>query len=357
MTNDNTEKSEQQPQRQNMLPALLSLLFPGLGQLVQGRKIFALYAFLYVLTLFILYSICVGGVGRWMLNSYDFFRINFYALLVFFPFWAILLSVLDAVAWKKDQPSLRGSRFVKLGIGSVFVVMLTFFLLFATSLGDYLRRIQCITNLMNIVQAMHCYYEDHKCFPPAYTVDENGVPLHSWRVLILPYFVPDSTKYKTLYEKIRLNEPWDSEYNQQFHDVNIPFYSCPVAVRSSVIRRILPNMKSIGMSHYSVVIGQETPFPGSETTTLCDITSGTQNTLLVVERPFPVNWMDPNNEIRFENAIVGINRSPYGIGSFHSGGAMVAQGCGWAWFVSDSIDPATLRTWLTKSGGEKVEIP
>ena len=342
-----------------MLPALLSLLFPGLGQLVQGRKSSALYAFLYVLSLFVLYSICVGSAERWMLNSYDFFCINFYALFVFFPLWAILLSALDAAAWKKDPPLPRVSRFIKLGVWSVVVVVLATFLLIATSLGDALRRIHCISNLMTIVQAMHYYYEDHKCFPPAYTVDENGKPLHSWRVLILPYIVTYSTEYKTLYDKIRLDEPWDSEHNQQFHDVSIPIFSCPAAVRSGTVRRILPNMKSTGMSYYSVVIGPETAFPGSETTTYADFEDGVGNTLLVVERPLPVNWMDPNNEIRFENAIVGINRSPYGIGSSHTlhSGAMVAKGCGWAWFVLENIEPETLRAWLMKSGGEKVEIP
>jgi hypothetical protein len=57
---------------------------------------------------------------------------------------------------------------------------------------------------------------------PAYTVDDNNKPLHSWRVLLLPYI-----EEKELYDKIRLDEPWDSEYNSQFHYYTIPIYQCP----------------------------------------------------------------------------------------------------------------------------------
>ena len=51
-------------------------------------------------------------------------------------------------------------------------------------------------------------------YPAAYTVDAEGKPLHSWRVLILPYL---GDAESALYEQIRLDEPWDSEWNSQFH--------------------------------------------------------------------------------------------------------------------------------------------
>ncbi|MBC8288680.1 MAG: DUF1559 domain-containing protein, partial [Planctomycetes bacterium] len=49
------------------------------------------------------------------------------------------------------------------------------------------RRSQCKNNLKQIGIALHNYHEDHGAFPPAYTMDANGQPLHSWRTLILLY--------------------------------------------------------------------------------------------------------------------------------------------------------------------------
>ena len=64
------------------------------------------------------------------------------------------------------------------------------------------NRIECMTNMQMIVLAMLLYHEDHGTLPPAFTVDANGTPLHSWRVLLLPYL-----GYDELYAKIRLDEP------------------------------------------------------------------------------------------------------------------------------------------------------
>ncbi len=43
--------------------------------------------------------------------------------------------------------------------------------------------------------------------------DENGIYPHSWRVYLLPYM-----EQNWLYKQIRLDEPWDSEWNRQFHE-------------------------------------------------------------------------------------------------------------------------------------------
>ena len=72
------------------------------------------------------------------------------------------------------------------------------------------RRSQCKNNLKQIGLALHNYHDIYHVFPPAYTVDGNGKPLHSWRTLILPYL-----DQAPLYLKIDLSKPWDDPANAE----------------------------------------------------------------------------------------------------------------------------------------------
>src|SRR5205807_8143584 len=50
-----------------------------------------------------------------------------------------------------------------------------------------LKRTLCRWNLMQIGFALHQYHDEYGSFPPAYIADEQGRPIHSWRMLLLPY--------------------------------------------------------------------------------------------------------------------------------------------------------------------------
>lgn len=69
-------------------------------------------------------------------------------------------------------------------------------------------RMHCSNNLKQISLALHNYEETYRSFPPAWTVDENGNRLHSWRTMILPYL-----EQKPLYDSIDLSKPWDDPAN------------------------------------------------------------------------------------------------------------------------------------------------
>jgi hypothetical protein len=60
-----------------------------------------------------------------------------------------------------------------------------------------------------IMGAIQLYHSEYGVFPPAYTVDPQGRPLLSWRVLLLPYLEEHS-----LYEEFHFDEPWDSLHNR-----------------------------------------------------------------------------------------------------------------------------------------------
>jgi hypothetical protein len=84
------------------------------------------------------------------------------------------------------------------------------------------RRMQCSNNLRQISLALYTYENHYGSLPPAYIADTNGKPMHSWRVLILPYL-----ERKDLYNQYNFNEPWDGPNNKKLLDARPSFYACP----------------------------------------------------------------------------------------------------------------------------------
>jgi hypothetical protein len=69
---------------------------------------------------------------------------------------------------------------------------------------------QSSNNLKHQMIALHNFHDTFTRFPAAYSVDDEGKPLLSWRVHILPYI-----EQKPLYDEFHLDEPWDSEHNKK----------------------------------------------------------------------------------------------------------------------------------------------
>ncbi len=173
------------------------------------------------------------------------------------------------------------------------------------------RRHDCIQQVRRITLAVLLYERDHGTLPPAHSADAAGNPLHSWRVLLLPYL-----GHESLYEKIRLDEPWDSPHNRQFHGEAVAFYRCPSD----------PAAKP-GQTTYSVVVGPDMPFEAGEGKRLADFGPDSDDMILVGERTDPVCWMDPTREVSQAAADEGIDARSFGsgppgpgrIGSHHPG--------------------------------------
>lgn len=162
------------------------------------------------------------------------------------------------------------------------------------------RRCHCVDNLHQISLALLRYACDHGTLPPAFTVDAAGRPLQSWRVLLLPYLGQEG-----LFNKIHLDEPWDSPHNRQFHNVAPAVYQCPSAELAT------------GQTAYSVIVGEHTPFGAGVGRALDKFG---MHMVLVVERQKPVDWMQPDSELTEAVASKGINSKEPGfdgVGSRH----------------------------------------
>ena len=200
------------------------------------------------------------------------------------------------------------------------------------------RRAQCSNHLQRIGLAMQQYHDQHGSFPPAYIPDENGQPMHSWRVLILPYL-----GHETLYEEYDFNEPWDGPNNSALAFAMPEEYGCPSDPASGQ-----------AMTSYVAIVGKETAFPGSEPTSLDQFTDGPENTILLVEdRDAGVNWLEPR-DLEFKEVQTRLENATFepSVTSFHPGGANVLYADGRVEFLGDAQAPEAQKGRFTIDGGE-----
>jgi prepilin-type processing-associated H-X9-DG protein len=198
------------------------------------------------------------------------------------------------------------------------------------------RRSQCKNNLKQIGLALHNYHETYGCLPPAYITDESGKPMHSWRVLILPFL--DASP---LYNQYDFSEPWDGPKNSLLLARMPPVYACPSH----------PGTGSY-TTNYAGVFGDACVFRGAEITRFADITDGTSNTLMVGESANAnIPWMKPEDIDVTAHPAMG-DRD--GFSSFHTGGAHFLFCDGSVRYISLSVDPDTLKALFTRNGAEPV---
>ncbi len=152
-------------------------------------------------------------------------------LLVFAVLWSslavfdaagivIFLIVLAAAAIVREQLWRLG--FWMLVLLSVLVLAFMLFLPTVQSARENPNHMQCSNNLRQIAIALHNYHEANKCFPPAFIADKDGKPMHSWRVLILPYL-----GQRELYDQYDFNEPWNGPNNRKLLSARPSTYVCP----------------------------------------------------------------------------------------------------------------------------------
>ena len=89
---------------------------------------------------------------------------------------------------------------------------------------DQARSMECSNNMKILSIALMSYHSEYNTLPPAYIADEEGKPMHSWRVLILPFL-----EEQFLYDQYDFNEPWDGPNNIKLLNQMPEFYACPAA--------------------------------------------------------------------------------------------------------------------------------
>jgi type II secretory pathway pseudopilin PulG len=191
-----------------------------------------------------------------------------------------------------------------------------------------------LNNLRQLSLAIMNYESAHRSLPTD-VYGEDGRPLLSWRVRLLPFLEAGGGEF---YSEIKLDEPWDSEHNRQFH-----------ARMPEVLTSTTPSGRP-GMTRVEALKGTETVFAGSEKFDYADLTDGTSNTLLLVQAApeAAVPWMKPA-DIEFTAT------APFA-GVAQPSGAFLAAFCdGSVRRLSLAIGEPTMRAIATRAGGESVE--
>jgi len=209
-------------------------------------------------------------------------------------------------------------------------------------------RSECNFSVEHIPRALQAYHDTHGSFPPACIPDADGQPMHSWRVLILPYL-----ERGDIYAAYDFNEPWNGPNNSKLATQMPYVYQC-----------ILNPAKRSQQTSFVAVVGPNTAWSGSEPVSLDDFTDDPAETLLVVEvANSGIFWMEPRDLDVSEMRLEVNPKNGRSISSLHAGfkfprvpgGATVGFADGRARFLRESTSPDDLRAMLTRSGGESVD--
>lgn len=191
------------------------------------------------------------------------------------------------------------------------------------------QRQRSFKNLRQLARAMHAYHDANKKFPPAIGLGPNGTTPHSWRVALLPFL-----DQKELYDRYRLDEPWDSPANRKVLE------AMPDVFHAG------GNAKTTTASYFALV-GDTTVFPHQQSTSFVDIRDGSSNTLLLVEARREIPWTMPE-DVPYDP------QKPFPqLGGFDEAGYHVAFVDGSVRFLEE-VDEQTLRALISRSGRERV---
>ena len=218
-------------------------------------------------------------------------------------------------------------------VGTTVPVAIALTLPAVQSAREAARRAQCTNNLKQIGLAMHNYYESaNGRFPDDIRDPKTGVPLLSWRVAILPFL-----EQHDLYNRFKLDEPWDSPHNLALLKEMPAIFRCPS-----------DDTMGEGMTGYLSFRGPGAFLDRPGGTSIVEFTDGLSYTIMVAEGLEGVEWTRPRDFTFDPEAEMPVE----GIGSKHPGGYNALLGSGSVAFLRTTLDPQTLKALITRNGGE-----
>ena len=195
------------------------------------------------------------------------------------------------------------------------------------------RRMNFSNNMKQVGLAMHNHHSAYKRLPDNAIRDEDGKPLLSWRVAVLPFI-----EEQELYEEFHLDESWDSEHN-------LPLSKRMPAVFSHPGLN-LPEDQTV----VHACVGETFAFKPLKKNKFRDFLDGLSNTIMVVEgnEASAVIWSKPQDiTIDVADPLANLTGSP-------DGGFHVLLGDGAVRFLTDEVETDFFNDILTRAGNEVI---
>jgi hypothetical protein len=185
-------------------------------------------------------------------------------------------------------------------------------------------------NLKQLGIACHNYASAYGDRLPANITDKDGKPLLSWRVAILPYI-----EQGDLYQKFKLDEPWDSEHNKKL----IPLM--PKTLHSPKQAEALKDRTT-----YLAPLGKGLMWDDPKGVRFQDVPDGTSNTILLVEAgdESAVIWTKP------DDLKIDMKEPTKGLLGHYGNGFLAAMADGSVRLVDK--DYSSIWSMFTRDGGE-----
>jgi len=139
----------------------------------------------------------------------------------------------------------------------------------------------CRGHMKRLALAMANYHQDFGTLPPAFVADSQGKPMHSWRVLILPYL-----EHGALYQEYDFSQPWNSPHNlalAEKYPIAAEEFHCP------------SDEGPRDCASYLAVVGPETLWPGATSPSRETLLGGAHRLLLVERKESGIHWMEPRD--------------------------------------------------------------
>ena len=181
------------------------------------------------------------------------------------------------------------------------------------------------TSLNNLRQqslAMLNYESANMKFPANAIYSNDGKPLLSWRVAILPYI-----QERRLFDQFHLDEPWDSDHNIKLLDQMPKTYLCP-------------GSENTNKTLYQALVGPGTIMNGTPRGIgLGSISDGSTNSIILVEtdEEFAQPWTKPA-DLKFDP-----NNPKNGLGNLRANGFLAAYCDGSTHFIPNNVESQVLK--------------
>lgn len=209
------------------------------------------------------------------------------AVLTFGPFGIAATAILLAIAFRARHAMSRRAMALDtiliLLVGLLFVGVPWVFVRAVLGKNPEKHNKQfCSDHLNKIMLALGDYHQAYGRFPPACVTDQNGQPMHSWRVLLLPYL-----RCGSLYKEYNFNEPWNGPNNRKLFTARPAAYVCPSDKTASGSKAACTN--------YVAVVSPNAAWSSTKSSTASDVAPLNRTVMLVEVADADIPWTEPKD--------------------------------------------------------------